>query len=132
MREVPEHYYRQSAVIPMRRRGGELEILLITSRKKKRWVLPKGVIEPDLTPADSAAKEALEEAGIEGRVSGEAVGTYRYRKWGGTCTVEVYAMEVETVHPIWEEDFRDRRWLAPQEAAARLRDGPRWVAESAV
>ncbi len=120
MLEKPEFYYQQSAVIPLRRRDGELEILMITSRKKKRWVLPKGVIEPDLSPPASAAKEALEEAGIEGSVAATPVGTYRYRKWGGTCTVEVYTMEVKTVHPTWEEDFRDRQWLTPEEAASRV------------
>ncbi len=120
MRDVPEHYYQQSAVIPLRRRAGELEVLMITSRKKKRWVLPKGVIEPDLAPAESAAKEALEEAGIEGRLGTAPVGTYRYRKWGGTCTVDVYTLDVETEHPTWEEDFRDRQWVTLEEAAARV------------
>ncbi len=120
MLEKPEFYYQQSAVIPRRRRDGELEILMITSRKKKRWVLPKGVIEPDLAPAESAAKEALEEAGIEGRVNAAPVGTYRYQKWGGTCTVDVYTMDVTTEHPTWEEDFRDRQWVSLDEAAARV------------
>ncbi len=120
MPEKPEFYYRQSAVIPLRRRAGELEILMITSRKKKRWVLPKGVIEPDLTPPESAAKEALEEAGIEGRVAADPAGTYHYRKWGGTCSVLVYVMEVELVHAAWEEDFRDREWVRPEEAMARV------------
>ena len=119
MLERPEYYYTQSAVIPFRRRGG-LEILMITSRKKKRWVLPKGIVEPGLSPPDSAAKEALEEAGIEGAVSPGAIGTYRYDKWGGTCTVDVFTMEVETVHDSWLEDFRDRQWVSLEEAVARV------------
>ena len=47
--------YRQSGVIPFRRRGAAIEILLITSRSGKRWVVPKGSVEPDLTPAESGA-----------------------------------------------------------------------------
>ena len=58
--------------------------LLVTSRKGTRRVLPKGVVEPDLSPAASAAKEALEEAGICGPIDHEPLGTYQYRKWGGT------------------------------------------------
>lgn len=122
MLEKPAHYYTQSAVIPFRRRHGGLEILMITSRKKKRWVLPKGIIEPDLSPWDSAAKEALEEAGIEGTVSTTSAGTYRYDKWGGTCTVDVFTMEVGTLHDTWLEDFRERRWLSLDEAVARVRE----------
>ncbi len=120
MRDVPEHYYQQSAVIPLRRRAGELEVLMITSRKKKRWVLPKGVSEPDLSPPVSAAKEALEEAGIEGRVDVDPVGTYQYQKWGGTCTVDVFTMEVEAEHATWEEDFRDREWVSLEQAMDRV------------
>ena len=80
----PEHFYRQSGVIPFRKRKGKLELLMVTSTNKKRWVIPKGVKEPHLSPKKSAIKEAWEEAGIRGKVSGGAIGAYRYRKWGGT------------------------------------------------
>ncbi len=131
MLEKPEYYYSQSAVIPFRRKrdplapdrgDGELEILMITSRKKKRWVLPKGVREPDLSPWDSAAKEALEEAGIEGAVSSRSAGTYRYDKWGGTCRVDVFTMAVEKVHDSWLESFRERQWVSLDEALSRVRE----------
>ncbi len=122
MLEKPDYYYSQSAVIPFRRRDGETEILMITSRKKKRWVVPKGIKEPDLSPQDSAAKEALEEAGIEGTVSRRSAGTYRYEKWGGTCTVEVFTMAVETIHDEWLESFRERQWLSVDQALERIRE----------
>jgi 8-oxo-dGTP pyrophosphatase MutT (NUDIX family) len=95
-------------------------VLLISSRKKRRWVIPKGVKEPDLTPQASAAKEALEEAGIEGRVSERPIGTYRYQKWGGICTVEVFAMAVGEVRETWEESYRDREWLSLETAISRI------------
>ena len=122
MLDKPAFYYSQSAVIPIRRRGGELEVLMITSRKKKRWVFPKGIREPDLSPWDSAAKEALEEAGIEGPVSPRSIGTYRYDKWGGTCTVDVFLMEVETLHESWLESFRERQWVSLDEAMVKVRE----------
>jgi 8-oxo-dGTP pyrophosphatase MutT (NUDIX family) len=122
MQPVPEHFYIQSAVIPFRQRDGELEILLITSRKKKRWVIPKGVKEPELALQASAVKEAMEEAGVEGRVFARSVGSYRYRKWGGVCTVEVYVMAVEKTHPAWDEDYRDREWVSLTEAVRRIEE----------
>jgi len=122
MSEKPRHFYRQSAVIPYRIRRGRLEVLLITSRKRKRWILPKGICEPNLSPAESAAKEALEEAGVEGRTSESIVGTYEYEKWGGTCTVQVFAMCVEILHDEWLESHRLRAWLSPTEAAERVEE----------
>ena len=120
MRETPEYFYHQSAVIPYRHNEQTLEILMITSRKKKRWVIPKGVIEPHLSPPDSAAKEALEEAGLEGEVSEKRIGSYKYEKWGGTCTVEVYTMRVHVVLEDWLESYRDREWVSLGEAIKRV------------
>ena len=120
MSEKPAYFYRQSAVIPYRIRHGQVEVLLITSRKGKRWILPKGIREPHLSAAGSAAKEALEEAGIEGPTDESMVGIYDYKKWGGTCTVEVFAMRVDVVHEEWLESHRLRAWLSPTEAADRV------------
>ena len=122
MRKVPDHYFDQSAVVPFRLREGAPEIVLITSRKKRRWVVPKGVKELDLSPEESAAKEALEEAGIEGTVLSGAIGTYEYDKWGGVCRVEVFAMSVENVHDAWLESYRDREWLSVEEASGRVEE----------
>ncbi|MBF0098257.1 MAG: NUDIX hydrolase [Magnetococcales bacterium] len=120
MRECPDHFYQQSAVVPLRRRGQGLQVMLIRSRKGKRWVIPKGVIEPELSPQDSAAKEALEEAGIVGLVVPEPLGHYRYEKWGDICTVQVFVMQVTEQFEHWSEDFRSREWLALEEAQQRL------------
>lgn len=120
--ERPEHFYNQSAVVPFRFRDGVLEVLLISSRKKKRWVIPKGVKEPGYSAQDSAAKEALEEAGVEGVVLPDSIGEYEYSKWGGVCRVEVYLMEVKKVHDEWLESYRDRNWLSPGDASTQVRE----------
>jgi phosphohistidine phosphatase len=122
MRINPDWFYRQSAVIPYRFRDGDLEILLISNRRKSRWIVPKGVKEPHLSAADSAASEALEEAGIRGRVSSRSIGSYKYDKWGGTCTVEVFLMEVTEVLDKWLEDDRNRKWLSPKRAAGSVNE----------
>ncbi|MCP4075854.1 MAG: NUDIX domain-containing protein [Gammaproteobacteria bacterium] len=122
-RDRPAYYYNQSSTIPYRLRDGECEILIVRSSKKKHWVVPKGIHEPGLTSQQSAAKEALEEAGVEGSVKAKALGRYSYQKWGANCIVEVYAMEVSHVieESEWEERHRTRQWVSPQQAASLVR-----------
>jgi 8-oxo-dGTP pyrophosphatase MutT (NUDIX family) len=109
---------RQSAVIPYRRTADGLKVLLITSSRRKRWIVPKGLIEPHLSAAESAVQEAFEEAGVRGDVSASPVGSYSYSKWGATCMVAVYLLEVRTVLDAWPEAaVRQRRWLPVAVAA---------------
>jgi 8-oxo-dGTP pyrophosphatase MutT (NUDIX family) len=118
LRYRPSYFYRQSGVIPYRVVDGEVEILLITSRRKGRWIIPKGVIELWSSASDSACKEAYEEAGIKGRPSRSPIGEYRYNKWGGVCVVQVFLLEVETMLETWpEKSTRQRQWMTIAEAA---------------
>lgn len=124
MHELPPYpawIYCQSGVLPYRWRGHELEVLLISSRGGKRWVLPKGIVEPGMSAADSALKEALEEAGVDGATGERPLGSYRYRKWGGTCEVEVYSLRVRNELDEWpESQSRRRRWLSVRKAMRRV------------
>lgn len=122
-RDRPAYYYSQSSVIPYRLRNGEPEILVILSSKRKHFVVPKGIHDPGLTAQQSAAKEAFEEAGVEGNVDETAIGSYRYDKWGAPCTVLVYPMKVVHEIPLqeWEESHRGRQWVTPEVAAERLK-----------
>jgi len=121
-RERPAYYYRQSAVIPFRKSPGGTEILIVGSSSGRHWTVPKGIVEPGLSPAASARIEAREEAGIEGRIRREPIGSYAYGKWGATCDVTVFAMAVTRVleGADWEERHRRRRWVSPDEAAELL------------
>lgn len=119
----PQWYYRQSGVIPFRQGVDGPEVLLITSRTRRRWILPKGVVEPGLTPAVSAANEAFEEAGVKGRLMEPSLGSFTYAKWDGVCTVEVFALAVDEVLDDWPERAeRARRWLPAAEAAGLADD----------
>jgi phosphohistidine phosphatase len=123
MRDRPAYYYKQSSVIPYRIEDGKVEILVVMSSKRKHWVLPKGISEPAMSLQESAAKEALEEAGIEGEVAEEPIGSYSYDKWGAECTVSVYPMRVTREIPDyeWEENHRGREWVALKEAMKRVK-----------
>jgi phosphohistidine phosphatase len=111
----PNYWYQQSSVIPFQLNNGKLKVLIITSRKKKRWIFPKGIIEVDLSPEESAKKEALEEAGVKGELLTRLIGEYEYNKWGGKCNVKVYGLKVLTILSEWEEDFRERKWIGIDE-----------------
>jgi len=121
-KKKPPYYYRQSGVIPYQLENGELRILLITSRKGKKWKVPKGIIEPELSAWDSAAKEAFEEAGVLGKIEKTEIGFYQYEKWGGDITVSLYPLLVERELDKWEENFRERRWVTPNEAVVMVEE----------
>lgn len=117
-RPRPSYYYRQSGVIPYRMSGGGLEVLIISTRKQKRWGVPKGIHDPGLTAQESAGKEAYEEGGVLGEVHDELIGDYTYPKWGAHCHVKVYPMKVtkELPEDQWLESHRGRRWVTIEQA----------------
>jgi len=113
----------QYAALPWRRTQGGVEVLLITSRETKRWVIPKGWPIKKLKPPASAAQEALEEAGVTGETGRKAIGVYHYDKRlrsGRTQHVRVlvFSLEVGEERDAWpEKDQRERRWTTPAEAS---------------
>jgi 8-oxo-dGTP pyrophosphatase MutT (NUDIX family) len=123
MRTRPWWFYNQSGVIPYKVSDGEVEIMLITSRRRARWIIPKGVVDPGTTPLKSALKEAFEEAGILGEASPVQVGEFEYDKWGGVCTVRIYLMRVNNVLENWPESgSRERRWLTVENASKAVKE----------
>ncbi len=105
--------FKQSGVIPIL----DDRLVLITSRKSEQWIIPKGYVEKGLSPADSAAKEAYEEAGLIGVVHHQEAGNYRYRKFGKLFSVKVYPLFIETMLDEWDEmHLRSRKLVTPAEA----------------
>lgn len=102
------------------------EILLITSLNSKRWILPKGWLMEGLSAAESAAREAFEEAGVAGKIGAKPVGSYHYlkeRKGGGgmPCRVDVFALQVAAQMEDWpEKGAREIAWLPADQAAMRV------------
>lgn len=117
---------RQVAALLWRRGADGIEILLVTSRETRRWVTPKGGRMAGKSDAESAAQEALEEAGIEGAVTEAPIGTFRYlkvlkRRAPRWCVVALHALEVRVEHPVWQEQAeRQRVWVSREEAVRRV------------
>ncbi|AMN39324.1 NUDIX hydrolase [Rhodoplanes sp. Z2-YC6860] len=116
----------QYGALPYRVSGDGLQILLITSRDSGRWIIPKGWPIAGLSPSNSAAREALEEAGVTGNISTDSIGTYSYDKRLAndatrSCDVAVFALEVTEQHDTWPEQHQRRReWLGVEEAGQRI------------
>jgi 8-oxo-dGTP pyrophosphatase MutT (NUDIX family) len=116
---------RQSAVIPLRRTTQGVQVCLIRRKDSVTWGIPKGFIDPGDTREQAALKEAGEEAGLDGQLIGECIGTYDYEKRGANFIVAVYLMDVLEERSTWREmRFRERRWGSLEEAALLLTGHP--------
>jgi 8-oxo-dGTP pyrophosphatase MutT (NUDIX family) len=119
----------QYAALPYRAKGkSQLEIMLVTSRGTRRWIIPKGWPKRGMPPYDTAAREAFEEAGVIGKVRKRPIGSYPYDKIlekgdKASCRVQVFALRVTRQHKRWPEK-RERQvgWYPPAEAARFVRD----------
>lgn len=117
----------QVAALPFVELQAGVEILLITSRRRGRWILPRGWPAEGVAFARAAAREAEQEAGVIGEVGEPALGDYIYKKRTGRgyrvpCRVFVYPLLV-TEHVLdWrEKGQRDQRWCDVATAAASVK-----------
>lgn len=118
----------QFGALCYRMRNGKIQVLIITTRSGKSWIVPKGWPMDRATPAQAAAREAYEEAGVDGEICGSCLGIYSYTKAKGPgaaggdglpCVVALFALRVEKVHKTYpEHGQRLRKWLGRKKAAA--------------
>jgi 8-oxo-dGTP pyrophosphatase MutT (NUDIX family) len=119
----------QYAALPYRSGGKSgTEVMLVTSRGTRRWIIPKGWPQQGKAPHHSAAREAFEEAGVVGVVRPKPLGTFAYRKRlknGASivCEVKVYPLRVLRQSDQWpERQQRKTRWLSVKEAAQAVQE----------
>jgi 8-oxo-dGTP pyrophosphatase MutT (NUDIX family) len=104
----------------------QAEIMLVTSRDTRRWIIPKGWPKKGKSARQSAAREAFEEAGVIGRISRRAVGSFSYEKRlkdGETveCEVRVFPLHVRRQTKEWpEKEERKIKWLSADKAAKKV------------
>ena len=106
-----------------------LEILLVTTRQTRRWIIPKGWPIKRLSPPKSAAREAFEEAGVRGKIGTKSVGFFTYDKMlddGGirvNCEVKVFPLLVRRQSDVWPEfEQRATQWVEPGRAVSLIRE----------
>ncbi|MCX8256382.1 NUDIX hydrolase (fragment) [Beijerinckiaceae bacterium RH AL1] len=121
-RQDERRYKAQVGALPIRRSAAGPEVLLVTSRETRRWIIPKGWPMKGRKDHEAAAQEAAEEAGVIGKVSKHPIGAYTYQKRLANrlepCRVMVYVLEVEGQLADWRErKERKRQWFPALEAA---------------
>jgi len=114
---------RQVAAIPFRldEKGG-IEVMLVTSRQTRRFIVPKGWPMKGKSGRKAATIEAREEAGVVGKTLKEPAGTYFYWKRLARSfvrvNVTVFLLAVTEELGDWQEaGTRQRAWLKPADAA---------------
>jgi 8-oxo-dGTP pyrophosphatase MutT (NUDIX family) len=106
----------KSCVIPYKITNGELEFLMVTSMKKRKWIFPKGYIEFNLSAFESAKKEAYEEAGVVGENETVELGSFLLKKKNETALLKVFSMEVtKELKDYPEKNLRKRKWFSLDE-----------------
>lgn len=121
----------QFAALVYRVKSGEVQFLLITSRRSGRWIIPKGWPMLGMKPADAAAQEAWEEAGVIGTASDTCLGLYSYYKQRDNskkdvtlpCLAMVYpvkALKLKTDYP--EAGQRRRKWVSRKKATKMIQE----------
>lgn len=106
---------------------GKVEILLITSRGRGNWIIPKGWPMADQTPGSAAATEAEQEAGAIGKVSDRVLGFYSYSKTHEgdnlPCVVAVFPLKVKKLLKSYPEDKqRNRIWVSQKKAISMVKE----------
>jgi hypothetical protein len=98
-----------------KRKNGDVEILLMTSREGK-WPIASGWPSCRMKHAKAAAKEARED-GVSGKIRPEPVGG-RQERAKNPLKVRVYVLKVKRQNKRWPERHeRRRKWLSPKTAA---------------
>lgn len=112
-------WVRQAAAVPVL----DGRVCLVTSRSGRRWVIPKGVIDPGHSPGEAALVEAWEEAGLVGVLAPDPAGSYVYEKLDREHLVLVYRMTVTEARGEWpERELRQRAWLTVDDAIDRIEE----------
>lgn len=116
----------QFGALCYRIRDGKVQVLLITSRGAQRWIVPKGWPMNAKTPGEAALREAWEEAGVTGRISGGSIGVFSYEKEFEPgvklpVLVLVYPVEVKGIAQDYPEaGERRREWMSRKKAMKRV------------
>ena len=118
----------QFAALCYRVKRGKIQVLLVTSRRKKRWIVPKGWPMEGKTPEEAALREAWEEAGVTGKSAGPCLGAYTYAKATAEtgnlpCLAMLYPVAVKSLAKKFPEaGQRRRRWVSRKKAARLVQE----------
>ena len=113
----------QFGALCWRIKNGTVQVLMVTSRTRQRWIIPKGWPVDGATPVEAARREAWEEAGVTGDADPTCIGLYSYVKDLPKnellpCVVAIFPVKVRKKKSDWPEmNQRRRKWMTLKQAA---------------
>ena len=117
---------KQVGALPYVETGSGYLVLLITTRGRGRWTIPKGWVKPAVVDSELAGREAFQEAGITGEIDPRPLGVFNYTKrlhlfsWS-KCSVDVYLLHATRQYLSWpEKESRRYMWITPEKAATMV------------
>jgi adenylate cyclase len=109
--------------IPYIQDGENIKFITINTRKRSRMIFPKGQPEPDYHTSQVAQMEAMEEAGVEGEITGHPI-LLPYKPELNQDWL-LYPLKVTRAKRIWKEQReRTRKYLTTETLIA----DPRYAA----
>lgn len=119
---------KQVAALPYVETERGILLLLITTRGRGRWTIPKGWPKSGLSDSQLAAREAFEEAGVAGEIGSKPIGNFTYTKrlhlfsWV-RCSVDVYLLHADRQLLSWpEQESRKLIWIEPSQAVKLVKE----------
>jgi 8-oxo-dGTP pyrophosphatase MutT (NUDIX family) len=129
---IPTLVQRSAGGVVFRRLGEDVQIALICVGEKRRWQLPKGLIENGEAPEVAALREVREEAGVESELiapldvveywyfgtegRGAKASRVRYHKFVHFFLLEYRAGDVRD----HDNEVEEARWVALEEASGMI------------
>lgn len=118
-----------SGGVAFRRRGGRVEIAIVSVGPNARWQLPKGIVEKGESPEITALREVREEAGVDTELvaplqtieywyvaKDEAGGRVRYHKFVHFFLLEYQRGDVGD----HDREVNEARWVSLADASELL------------
>lgn len=119
----------QVAAVCYRRRGPEVEFLLVNTNGGSKWTFPKGAPEPSMSHSQAAEREAWEEAGVHGEIEPRHFHLYLHSKgvfWKPPgvreFVVKAFLLEVDRTEQS-HEPMRNPTWFSSEDARKTLAKG---------
>ncbi|MCS7006397.1 MAG: NUDIX domain-containing protein [Thermoleophilia bacterium] len=127
--KAPARREISAGAVLVRRMRGRYWAAVVRSRGRPpgTWALPKGLVDPGESPAETALREAYEETGVRARL-GPKLGDVRYvYSWQGERVFKIVSFylafaqrgRIGAVPPGMETEIAEARWL-PLDEVPRL------------
>ena len=118
---------RQVGALPWRLGPAGLEIMLVSSRATRRWIVPKGWPMAGRADHVAAGIEAIEEAGLLGVIDEQSCGAFvymkRFSRGEEPCEIKLYPLKVVRQRDKWPEKHeRMTQWFSVEQAAQKVSD----------